>query len=128
MALVNKIKVNPAYSDADGKTMGILGTLIPPPDLSTLTPVLTLGKAAGGQPDLKWSKQGMPQLLIQVDRGDGKGWVDLVTSDQSHYVDPHPLPTGTASALWQYQAIHKDHDQLAGQWSAVVTVAVGGNR
>ena len=70
--LAERIKATPGYSDVDGRDLGIEGTPLPPPDPATLTPVLAVALGSGGHPELKWGKQRMAMLEMQVDRGDGK--------------------------------------------------------
>jgi hypothetical protein len=61
---------------------------------------------------------------IQVDRGDGKGY-DLLTVDTTpNYVDTQSFPT--SKTVWSYKAIYRADDAEVGQWSKVVSVAVGG--
>jgi hypothetical protein len=68
-----------------------------------------------------WGNNGSRAFLsgceIQVDRGDGKGY-GLLT------VDTQPFPAG--KAVWSYKAIYRADDAQVGQWSQVVSVAVGG--
>lgn len=125
-AIVNKIKLNPAYSVADGTDMGIEGTEIIPPDPATLTPVLSTRPGAGGHPDVKWPKQNMPQLELHADRGTGLGWVKVDTFTQAHFIDPYPLPAPGQTALWRYRGIFCDHNQQMGQWSAIAEITVKG--
>ena len=39
------------------------------------------------------------------------------------YTDTEPFPA--TPAKWQYRAIYREDDQPVGQWSDIVTVAVG---
>jgi hypothetical protein len=41
-----------------------------------------------------------------------------------NYVDTQPFPA--TKAVWSYKAIYRADDAQVGQWSQVVTVAVGG--
>lgn len=52
---------------------------------------------------------------IQVDRGDGKGFVALCFDTTSNYTDTTPFPS--APARWTYQAIYRVGDQRVGQTS-----------
>ena len=51
-------------------------------------------------------------LEIQVDRGDGKGWVFL-TYD-------------TTPTKWKYRATYRVGDAQVGIWSNIVEIEVGG--
>ena len=61
--------------------------------------------------------------LRWVDRGDGKGFGFLAVDTVPDYVDTAPIPP--AAATWKYKAIYRLHDEQVGQWSAVVSLAVG---
>ena len=61
---------------------------------------------------------------IQVDRGDGKGYGLLTVDTSPNYVDTQPFPA--SKAVWSYKAINRADDAQVGQWSQVVSVAVGG--
>jgi hypothetical protein len=59
-----------------------------------------------------------------VDRGDGKGFGFLAVDTVPDYVDTAPIPP--AAATWKYKVIYRLHDEQVGQWSAFVSLAVGG--
>lgn len=61
---------------------------------------------------------------LQVDRGDGKGFVALAFDTTPGYVDTQPFPTSPVK--WTYQAIYRVGDSRVGQWSKPVSVTVGG--
>ena len=75
-----------------------------------------------------WSFQGFGKWLssceFMVDRGDGKGFVHLVTDTTPNYTDTQPFPT--AKAIWTYKAVFFVDDAPVGQWSVPVSVTVGG--
>ncbi len=125
-SIAGRIKNTRGYAEADGKDLGIIGAEIVPPDYNTLTPALKVTKGNGGHPELKWGKQQMPQLEICVDRGEGKGWETVVTSNQAHFLDQHPLPAAGSSAVWRYKAIYKLKDVQTGQWCEPVSISVMG--
>ena len=58
-----------------------------------------------------------------MDRGTGQ-WVFLDLDTKPHYEDPTPPPAG--AAVWRYRAIYLQGDQVFGQWSDPVTIAVRG--
>ena len=61
---------------------------------------------------------------LQVDRGDGKGFVALAFDTTPGYVDTQSFPA--APVKWTYQAIYRVGDSRVGQWSKPVSVTVGG--
>ena len=56
-----------------------------------------------------WGWQGFSAFLdmleIQVDRGDGKGWVFLTYDTTPNYTDTFPLPA--TPTKWKYRAIYR---------------------
>jgi len=63
-------------------------------------------------------------LEIHVDRGDGKGFAFLAIDTVPGYIDTAPIPA--TPAVWKYKAIYRKNDERIGQWSAVVSVGLGG--
>ncbi len=64
----------------------------------------------------------MPEL--QVDRGDGNGFGPLTFDPTPGCTDTHPQPA--VLTQWKYRGIFHVDDTTVGQWSEIVTVAVGG--
>jgi hypothetical protein len=60
-------------------------------------------------------------LYIEVDRGTGP-WQFLAVDMVPHFEDTTPV---AAHATWKYRAIYLINDERVGQWSDVVSVAVG---
>ena len=125
--LVATIKNSGDYTEAIGSDLGILGTSEAAPDLATVQPILT-ATVNGGRVDIGWSWEGNAKFLdmceIQVDRGDGKGWSLLAFDTTPNYTDNAPFPT--TLTRWKYRAIYHLDDAQVGQWSAEVSVTVGG--
>ena len=63
-------------------------------------------------------------IRIEVDRGNGQ-WVFLDVDLKPHYTDNASPAPGT-TALWKYRAIYLQGDQVFGQWSDPVSIAVHG--
>lgn len=61
-----------------------------------------------------------------MDRNDGNQFVFLIINTEPSTTDPSPLPAPGTSAAWRYKAINRLHDEQVGQWSDVVSIAVGG--
>lgn len=125
--LVQEIKENDTCTDAMCQDLGILGAEQGAPDLNVLKPDLSAAAAAAGV-QLGWSWQGYGRFLdqceIQVDRADGKGWTILTFDTTPNYTDTTPFPATLTK--WKYRAIYRVDDAPAGQWSAEVSVNVGG--
>jgi hypothetical protein len=94
---------------------------------ATVQPVLT-ATVNGGRVDIGWSWEGNAKFLdmceIQVDRGDGKGWGPLAFDTTPNYTDNAAFPA--TLTRWKYRAIYHLNDAQVGQWSAEVSVTVGG--
>jgi hypothetical protein len=125
-ALVKQIKANADYNESIGAALGIEGSEQVGPDYATLAPVLNLS-ISGDQVSIDWGWQGYSQFLdqceLQVDRGDGKGFVLLAIDTTPGYTDTQAFPSVTAK--WMYQAIYRVEDNRVGQWSNPVSIAVG---
>jgi len=127
-AVVNKIKVNPRYTAADGEAMGIEGAEAAAQRgvaAADIKPTISVRLASGALVEVVWQKLGHAALEIEVDRGDGKGWQFLTIDTQPNYTDKATLGPGQ-SAKWQYRAIYLDRDERVGQWAAPVSIAVAG--
>jgi hypothetical protein len=124
-AQVQDIKNSGQCSPKDAATLGIVGSAQPGPDWTTLQPVFTVS-IVGGQVVIKWTWGGYAAFLdcceIQVDRGDGKGFVLLTIDTTPGYTDTQPFPT--ARTVWTYRAIYQVNDARVGVWSQSVSVAV----
>ena len=125
--LVAELKENDACTDTICIELGIVGAAEAAPDLMTARPDITAILSAAGV-QLGWGWQGLGKHLdqceIQVDRGDGKGWVVLTFDTTPGYLDTAPFPT--ALTKWKYRAIYRVDDHQVGLWSAEVSVNVGG--
>lgn len=126
-ALVQQIKTSGKCTDAMARELGIVGAEKTGPDPATLLPVIT-AKIVSGQVLVGWNWGGFRAWLdaceIQVDRGDGKGFVMLTIDTTPDYTDTQPFPT--APTKWSYKAIYRLGDAQYGLWSAPVSVTVGG--
>jgi hypothetical protein len=122
---VQDIKNGHKCTDAIAGELGLVGSADNGPDLTTVQPVIS-ATVSGSEVDVKWGWQGNSAWLdsceIQVDRGDGKGFVLLTIDTTPNYTDTQPFPT--AKAAWSYKAIYRVADKQTGLWSATVSVAV----
>jgi hypothetical protein len=123
--VVQTIKESPAYTETIGTDLGLVGSELTPPDFTTLKPVFKTSVTAAGV-QIAWTWGGYSAFLdmieLQVDRGDGKGFVFLATDTTPGYVDTFAHPA--TPAKWTYRAIYRAGDAQVGQWSAPVSVAV----
>ncbi len=122
---VKWLKSLPAYTEAIGESLQIVGDEQTNADLSTVKPVLPL-KISGSQVVISWGWQGlagqMDSIEIQVDRGTGT--FTLLTIDtRPGYVDTDPFPA--TAAKWRYKAIYRKDDARVGLWSDVAEISVG---
>ena len=95
------------------------------PDYPTLQPVLFLS-ISGNRVLVGWDWQGCRVFLdrceIQVDRGDGLGFVPLVYSTKRGYTDKTPFPA--EPVRWLYRGIYRVGDAQVGKWSNIASVTV----
>jgi len=124
-ALVKQIKASPNYNVAIGNALGIEGSQQTPPDLTTIQPQIDVA-LDGNQIDVNWGWGGYGAYLdlceIQVDRGDGKGFILLAYDSTPGYTDTAPLPV--TPAKWTYRAIYRVGDSQVGLWSSPVSLTV----
>jgi hypothetical protein len=125
-AFIKNLKTRPGYGDDLGEDLGIVGAESTGPDFDTLQPVLEV-KVSGNAVQIGWTWQGysadLDAIEIQVDRGDGKGFVPLAMDTTPGYTDTAPLPA--APVKWTYRAIYRVEDAPVGLWSNPVSVTVG---
>lgn len=123
-SLGSRIKNHADYATADGDLLGLEGAEIAEPDPSTTKPLLKAILASGGLVEIQWKKSGFTGIRLEVDRGNGQfAFLDIDT--KPHYTDP-ARPAAGATVLWKYRAIYLKGDQVFGQWSDVVSLAVTG--
>jgi hypothetical protein len=124
-AVVGRVKANIAYTEADGKDLGIIGEE-QTNDLVGIKPAISLRLAAGGHPEIVWKKQGMDGIEIYVSRN-ADPYTLLAYDMRPNHIDASPLPALGTSAVWKYRAIYRFHDAQVGQWSDEVSVTVAGS-
>jgi hypothetical protein len=124
-AAVQQLKTNPKLTDAIAADLGITGSEQTPPDLTAVQPVIKTSLVTG-HVFVDWNWGGLSQWLdacrIEVDRGDGKGFVLLTVDTTPGYTDTTALPA--VAAKWQYRAIYIAGESETGQWSATVSITV----
>ena len=124
-ALAKVIKGSKNYNTAIGTALGIEGSQQTPPDLTTIQPILGV-TISGNTVLVDWGWQGMSVWLdmceIQVDRGDGKGFIPLAYDTTPGYTDTQPFPA--TPVRWTYRAIYRVADAQVGVWSAPVSITV----
>ena len=122
IALVSRLKTAHQYNEAIGHDLQIIG----PEQRVTpdgWKPVLDT-RSVAGQPVIKWPKGDADAIEIWADRDDGQGFRLATITSGTDYTDTTPTPA--TGAVWKYKAIYRLRDAQVGQWSGVVSVAVGG--
>lgn len=121
--LVKHIKTHPAYNEAIGEDLGIVGDEIVV-DIPSLKPVITGGLDAG-RPLIKWSKGPVADSIdIYVERDAASGFVYLINDTQPDYIDTFPIPDGVNVVVWRYKAIYRIGDEQVGQFSEIISITV----
>jgi hypothetical protein len=120
--LAGRIKGSPAYTEAIGEDLGIVGDeqVL---DIPNLKPMLT-SRLDVGRPMIIWLKGPADSINIYVDRKNGKGFVYLATDSQPDYLDTFPMPEGLDSVVWDYKGIYRIGDDPVGQFSEPISVTV----
>ena len=123
--LVQVIK-NSGKSNAEiDNALRIVGSEATGPDLTSIQPKFTV-EIVGNQVIIKWTWGGqsdyLDSILLEVDRGDGKGFVLLTIDTTPGYTDTQPFPA--VKTVWTYRGIYRVGDQPVGVWSAPVIIAV----
>lgn len=125
--LAKRIKGMKNYTPTIGQSVGIEGPVQSGPDLATIQASIELS-LIGNAVFIAWGWDGfrafLDMLEIQVDRGDGKGFVFLTYDTTPNYTDTNPLPA--IPAKWKYRAIYRVGDAQIGIWSNTVEIMVGG--
>lgn len=123
-SVVTIVKANINVTDADLMDMGIFTSTADTPTNEGTTCVVTLRKAAGGQPELMWKKGDFESLEIQ--KMDTAGiWARLDIDLHPNYIDMTALPAAGQTAVWTYRAIYHLKGKQIGQWSNAVSITVG---
>ena len=120
--LVARIKAAPAYNNAIGEDLGIVGDE-QTKDALSLKPLLK-SRLDAGRPLIIWTKGSTEGIDIYVDRQDGAGFVFLATDTKPDYLDTTPFPAGVESAVYEYKAIYRIDDEQVGQFSDPIRVTV----
>lgn len=120
--LVGRIKQSPVYSQTMGEDLGIVipTSTINPNDM---TPNLTV-RIDAGHPLLRWKKGEADGVVIYVDRRDGNGFVPLVHTVKTNYLDVAALPANNFAATWDYKARYFIGDDEVGNFSTVISINV----
>ena len=126
-ALVKRVKATNNYIETIGQSVGIEGSQQTGPDLGTIQPDFNV-QISGNNAFVNWGWSGNAAFLdmieLQVDRGDGKGFVFLTYDTTPGYTDTAPLPA--TPVKWTYRGIYRVGDAQVGVWSKPVSVTVGG--
>jgi hypothetical protein len=123
-AIAGVIKKRVVYTEADGLDLGIEGSEAAKADIQSAKPSISIRLVQGGKPEIVWTKGDFDGIDIYVDRGNGS-WVFLATDTYPNYTDNSPLPASGTAAVWKYKVIYKYDDEVAGDWSDVVSITVG---
>jgi hypothetical protein len=125
-SLTQTVKQNTTYDLPTGHALGIEGSAITPPNLTIIAPELN-ATVSGNRVLVDWGFGGnaafLDMIRLEVDRGDGKGWVFLANDTTPGYIDTEPFPA--TATKWSYRGIFMLDDAQVGQWSAPAHVLVG---
>ncbi len=120
--LVQRIKYRKGYTELMGLSMGIIGSeqkVI----IANAKPTLK-AKVVGNNLVLHWKKRVFDGIVMYVNSNDGNGFAKEMYFSRSPAKIKIKLPTGEHSGLWQLKASYRLKDDIVGQSSAIVEVAV----
>ena len=95
-------------------------------DTSGIKPNLSHEIVSGGHPKLKYTRGDFQGIELEVDRGDGHGFVHLAEPGNVTYTDNATLPPIGNAFVWMYRAIYKLNDARIGDWCDPISVTVKG--
>jgi hypothetical protein len=104
-----KAKVAPAYTDAIGTQLGILGSYVADPDPATAKPPILGLSIEASKVILKWRKGTFDGIKIYRKVNDGAfemAGVDI----RPHWSDPRPLPNSAETWTYKIQYFFDDSD------------------
>lgn len=126
-ALVKQIKATANFNQSADDNLGIENAQQTGPGMTTIQPVIEV-QIRGNCVAVDWDWDGNSTHLdicdLQVDRGDGEGFLLLAYDTTPVHIDRQPFPT--VPTKWTYKAIYRIGDARIGQWSNPVSVTVGG--
>ena len=95
-------------------------------DTSGIKPELSYELVSGGHPKIKYTKHDFQGIILEVDRGDGSGFVHLAEPGNPTYTDNGTLPALGIAKVWKYRAIYKMDDEVIGDYCDPISVTVKG--
>jgi len=120
--LVQRIKSNRDYTIAIGMRLGVIGAE-QKIDFSKVSPKIVT-KVTGGKLIVVWNKSVFNAIELSINRNDGKGFGKGRSYNHSPVKLEIILPLGQRSALWQIVGNYRIKDEIVGQPSPIVEVAV----
>ena len=119
-ALARRIKAAPAYNDAIGRDLRLIGVTPVPP--ANPKPVLKAQATAASNVFLRYVKSGYGGVQIEGQRGSETAWTPLAVSTVSPYTDSRPPLVAGQPEVRRYRARFFVKDVAVGESSDVVTV------
>jgi len=118
-AIANRIKADPAYTEAIGQDLGIVGTGSAP---GTDPPVLNGRTLTGFLTEAGWNRDGHDAAKFQGQRGDETTWTDLGVDIFPPFLDNRaPLVADTLESR-RYRAAFMDKDIVTTGWSDTIEI------
>ncbi|WP_310558880.1 hypothetical protein [Flavobacterium sp.] len=119
-----KIKTNSGYTDAIGKSLGIIGTDTAM-DLAAYKPLI-FAEQFGGFVRIKFTKKGVEGINIYHRKKGEPLWKFLARDTKSPYDDHIALGLEGQPEHWEYRAFGVMDDAEIGQPSDIVAIVYGG--
>jgi hypothetical protein len=123
--LAGRIKSHRNYSDAVGKDLGLVGTLLSEIlSQESLQPELSV-RLKAGHPVVTWKRNGTDGVELECNRGTGV-FERIPVVLGIRYEDPSPLPAADTGVIWKYRGTYRRKNELVGQTSNIVSIGVFG--
>jgi hypothetical protein len=121
-ALTRRIKAHPAYTEAIGNLLGVIGAENTV-DLSSLKPLLNGTDQTDGVVLLKYLKSKSDGVNIYCQRENDAGFVFLARNSAPSYLDSRPLLVAGKPELRRYTAVYVLNDTEIGHFSDELVVS-----
>jgi len=120
---VQRIKAHPAYTEAMGADLGLIGPSPSPP--AQIKPTGSVTALPNFTAQITFVKAGHDGVDIETQRGAETAWTYLAFDSSSPYIDNRPPATAGQAEQRRYRMRYRDNDVQVGVFSDTLTVTVG---
>ncbi|EIP96977.1 hypothetical protein OpiT1DRAFT_01404 [Opitutaceae bacterium TAV1] len=120
MRMTERIRHNPAYTEAVGRDLGIVAGQKPAPEWAGKAPVLAGEVVGGNRIQLAWTRGRADGVLLEANRGEG--WQTIGNIAGAGITDRTPFPPSLTE--WRYRATYIVRNKPVGEVSPDLTITV----